>query len=118
MDVGGKMTLTADQFLSLSIAMIIGITVAWTAVFLSLRSQPRVLLALFADGLFLRMLTVVFIICAASALAMIDQLSAEVTAILAGIAGYVLGSARTQRYGDRTNNHENSGEKRETDSMP
>jgi hypothetical protein len=40
-------------------------------------------------------------------------LSAEAAAILAGIAGYVLGSARAERNGNRTNNHEDSGEKRE-----
>lgn len=107
------MTITADQFLSLSVAIIVGLVIAWIALFYSLRSQPKILLALFADGLFLRMLTVVFIICAATGLAVADHLSAEVSAILAGIAGYVLGSGRPDR-----NRSENPNEKREESTNP
>ena len=110
-----KMTLTPEQFMYLAIVVTGGITVAWITLCVCFRSQPNVFLALFADALFLRTLTVVFIIIAALLLALTNHLSVEVTAILAGIAGYVLGSARAERHGNRTSNHEE--EKRETDSI-
>jgi hypothetical protein len=62
MDEAAKMSLTAEQFLYLAIIAASVITIAFITLFVCLRSQPNVLLALFADALFLRMLTVVVII--------------------------------------------------------
>ena len=90
-------TLGPEQFVHLCIAFIIGLVVSWIAVFVCLRNQPKALVALFAGGLFLRILTVLFIVCGAFGLALAGRLSAEVSTILAGICGYVLGTARADK---------------------
>src|SRR6266853_544445 len=91
------LTLAPEQFVCLCIAFIIGLVLSWIAVFICLRNQPKALVALFAGGLFLRILTVLFIVCCAFGLALAGRLSAEVSTILAGIAGYVLGTARAEK---------------------
>ena len=75
--------------------MIIGLVICWCTIFFGLRSQPKILTTLFLSGLFLRLMTVIFILCATVGLALCDRLSSEVSTILAGIAGYVLGNSRS-----------------------
>ena len=87
---------TTQEFVYLCTAFIVGLVISWIAVFVCLRNQPKTLLALFADGLIIRILTVVFIVCCAFGLALVGRLSAEVSTILAGISGYVLGGAHAQ----------------------
>jgi len=86
--------ITADQFLILCGINTIGIVLAWGVVFYSLRSDKQLAEALFADGLSLKILTVVFIVCAVFDLALVGKLTGEISTIFSGIVGYVLGSTK------------------------
>ncbi len=91
------MNISSDQFSYISISVIIGLAFSWVGLFFFLRKQPEVLRSLFGEGIFLRMITVVFIITSASMLALADKLSSEVSTILAGIAGFVLGGLKSTK---------------------
>ena len=91
------MNLTGDQFVWLASACIAGLVAAWLGLFLALRNHPGVLDRLFSEGFFLRMITVVFIVIAASILSAVDKLTSDLSTILAAVAGFVLGSAGRQQ---------------------
>jgi len=91
------MTITSREFLYLCTAVIIGIVIAWSITFVSLRNQPNVLTALLSDGLFLRLVTVVFIVCGAFGLAIMGKFSGEVTSIFSAVAGFVLGGVQKSK---------------------
>ncbi len=93
-------SLTADQFLILCGIMILGLVAAWAVAFHSMRGQSKLSAALFADGLFLRLLTVVFVVCAVFGLALVGRLTSEIATIFSGIVGYVLGSAKSEKTRD------------------
>jgi len=98
--------LSSQEFLWIIIAEISGVCVAWIALFWALRGQGTVLTKLFSEGFFLRMITVVFIVCAAGTLALGGRLSAELATILAGIAGFVLGGVDKKQEPQRSSSDE------------
>ncbi|GJM17490.1 MAG: hypothetical protein DHS20C13_28170 [Thermodesulfobacteriota bacterium] len=89
------MELTSNQFLILSLGTAAGLAISWLGLIFFVSKQEGALESLFKNGNLLRMLTVVFIISAAALLAVVNKLSAEVAAILSGIAGFVLGTMKS-----------------------
>lgn len=63
----------------------------WGTVWISLRSQPEVLSTLIERGYLLRIVVVVFVVITSGFLALVGALTTEVSTMMAGIAGYVLG---------------------------
>lgn len=90
-------TVTAGQFLLLCGMIIVGLVASWGITFYSMKGESKLAAALIADGLFLRMLTVVFVVCAVFGLGLVGRLTAEISTIFSGIVGYVLGSAKSDQ---------------------
>jgi hypothetical protein len=97
------MALTSQQLVH--IITIIGILFffTWGITFFFLRKNPDVLKILFSHGLILRILTVILVIVTTAILALINKLTSEVTAILGGIVGYVLGGIPAVDRRDKSN---------------
>lgn len=93
------MQLSSKEFLQLCFAVIGGLTIGWGVFIFLLSKKTEEFKSLFSDGLMLRMLAVIFIITATALLGIAEKLSAEASAILAGVAGYVLGGVRTDKPG-------------------
>ena len=87
----------SNQIIFLSTTCAICMTVAWIVLFLTLRKQPEVLLALFNGGQILRLMTVMFIVTAITVLAMGGLFTQDLATIFAGIAGYVLGGVQRNK---------------------
>jgi hypothetical protein len=85
------------HFVYLCLAFTLGLVVCWVTIFVCLRNQPNTLEKLFSGGLFLRILTVLFIVCCAFGLELAGRMSPATGTILAGISGYVLGGARAEK---------------------
>ena len=88
------MNLTGGEFLWFVGICASGLVIVAVTLFVSIRNQPAVLEQLFSEGFFLRMITVVFIVAAASILAVAGKLTSELSTILAAVAGFVLGDAK------------------------
>ncbi len=89
----------------------LGLVVAWGIFFLCMKPDTKGMVAIIQEGMLLRMLTVVFIICSTATLVTIDKFTAEVSTVYAGIAGFVLGGVQ---YRKRCEKGEQKG-KAETD---
>jgi hypothetical protein len=94
--IGGKMDLTGEQFVLFVAICASGLVIVAVALFASIRNQPAIIERMFSEGFFLRMVTVVFIVSAASILALAGKLTSDLSTILAAVAGFVLGEARGQ----------------------
>jgi hypothetical protein len=90
------MNLTGEQFILFVAICSSGLVIVAVALFFSIRNQPAIIEQMFSEGFFLRMVTVVFIVSAASILALADKLTSDLSTILAAVAGFVLGEARGQ----------------------
>ena len=77
--------------LYLAVAILISFAVCWSVPWIALRQREDALRRLVDKGNLLRLMTVAFVIGAALCLAVINRLSPEVSTLLAGVAGYVLG---------------------------
>ena len=97
------MKFTNVEFLYLMSAIIVGLLIAWLGLMYFVSRHKDALNTLFSDGNLLRMVTVVFIIAAASCLALIDKLSSELATLFSGVAGYVLGSMKAPEKAPATN---------------
>lgn len=89
------MEMDSQQIVWLCVIFSATILLGWgISFFLVAKYRPEELRTIMVEAYIARMLTVVLIVVSTSLLAIVDKLSAaEVTAILAGIAGYTLGSA-------------------------
>lgn len=89
--------LTGEQLFQLCIAAMIAFVVVtlWTVFFL--RKDGRLIEHVVRNEfLFLRILTVLFVVWSTTVLALLGALSEGVTALFGGIIGYVLGSIHRQ----------------------
>ncbi len=94
--------LTSSEITWVAFAAFIGFTICWVAMFVSLRKEPKMLRLLVSDGILLRVVTVVFVLFSVCVLAITEKLTPDVTAIMAGIAGYVLGGVGRAQKADES----------------
>lgn len=88
--------------LYLAIAILVSFAICWSVPWLALRQREDALRRLVDKGNLLRLMAVAFVVGAALCLAVVDRLSPEVSTLLAGVAGYVLGGTqRSQSEGSR-----------------
>lgn len=77
------------------------ITVGYVVIFAILQRREGHLEAFLADGNAVKLLTVVIVVFATTVLTVMGVFNEAVSAIFAGIVGYVLGSMRRTKTGDR-----------------
>ena len=87
--------------LYLAMVILITFTVCWSVPWIALRQREDVLRRLFDRGNLLRLMAVAFVCGAALCLAVINRLSAEVSTLLSGVAGYVLGGIQRSTDGGK-----------------
>jgi Ca2+/Na+ antiporter len=80
--------------------------IGWIATFFSLSKRDDQIKALLMDGNLIRLLTVIFVVFATTVLAVMGALSEAVSAIFAGIVGYVLGSMGKSHSDSKPNEHD------------
>jgi hypothetical protein len=90
----GAIALSNEQLFWLIAVAIVCILIAWCVAFWCLRGKADTLKALLLEGNLIRLLTVLLIVFATTILAILGVLNEAVSAIFAGIVGYVLGSMR------------------------
>lgn len=90
----GATALNNEQLFWLIAVAIVCIVIAWSVAFWCLRGKADALKALLLEGNLIRLLTVLLIVFATTILAILGALNEAVSAIFAGIVGYVLGSMR------------------------
>lgn len=84
-----------NQELWLAIGLMTSYVLCWFILWFFLRKRKKLLGLLFEKGNLLRMVTVIFIVLAVLYLTILGKMPSEASAaILAGIAGHVLGSTR------------------------
>jgi hypothetical protein len=85
---------TNDQLFWIVIAGSSCLTIGWCLTFFILRNKNDQMRALLGEGHLLRLLTVMLVVFATTLLAAMGALNQAVSAVFAGIVGYVLGSMR------------------------
>lgn len=96
-----EIRLSSDQLFWIIMVSIIGFVIGWTVTFIALRDRDEQMKMLLMDGNLIRVLTVMFIVFATTVLAALNSLSQAVSAMFAGIVGYVLGSMHPEARGSR-----------------
>jgi len=89
-----SIVLSNEQIFWLIAVAIVCILIAWCVTFWLLRGKEQPMKDLLLNGTLIRLLTVLLIVFATTILAILNALDEAVSAIFAGIIGYVLGSMR------------------------
>ena len=85
-------SLSGNDLFWIIVVAIICLAVSWTTTFFCLRNKENQMNSLLMEGNLIRLLTVIFVVFSTTVLAVMGALNEAVSAIFAGIVGYVLGS--------------------------
>lgn len=84
--------LSSNQLYQLIGLAMLCLVIGWSVTFITLRHDKELIKTLINDGNLVKMLTVIFVVFASTALAVMDKIGTEaISAIFGGIVGYTLG---------------------------
>ena len=93
------LTLSGNQLFWIIIVAMGGFVVGWCVTFIVIKDRSETMRELLLNDNLIRVLTVMFVVIATTLLAVIGKLNEAVSAIFAGIVGYVLGTTSYKRGG-------------------
>lgn len=95
-------SISSNQLFWIIVAGMICLVVGWCVTFFILRNKEEQMKAFVIQGTLIRLLTVIFVVFATTALAVMGALNEAVCAIFGGIVGYALGSMGGAKPGKNT----------------